>query len=62
MSKASIRRAVDQMAPGAAKAFRRYPDTHTRRFDVARPTPWGFTLAGDAALAESRAESHEADL
>lgn len=57
-----LRSVVDRVSPRLARTYRRYRDDHSRRYRESVPTPWGFTLLGDAGLASSRAASHEADL
>lgn len=57
-----LRSTVDRVAPGVARIYRKYRDDHTRRYEQAAPTPWGFSLIGDEGLASSRASSHESDL
>lgn len=60
LNPAMFRSAVDRIAPGAARWYRQRRDRS--RDYPALPTPWGFTLMGDLGLAQSRVDSHEADL
>lgn len=56
-----VRHVVDKAAPSLATWHRRFRDKHTRRYQVASTTPWGFELYGDLGLATSRWQSNEAD-
>lgn len=57
----AMRSAVDRYAPRIARKYRERRDGR-HDFGHAQPTPWGFTLRGDADLAASRDLSHEADI
>lgn len=56
-----VREFVDARTPRVARLYRTIRDS---RHDYGAPvaTPWGFTLRGDKDLADSRLESHEAQV